>query len=206
MAFQDLRRAVEGEIFDYQTLMHHLRKHKKPRDKVTALLKEGAIVRIKKGLYIFGPDYRRQTISLEILANLIYSPSYISLEYALSKNGLIPERAYVVTSVCLQRSRIFKTPMGQFSYKKRPLAAYPTGIKQVEVPHEGSYLMAEPEKALVDLVSQVKQIKSVRKMQEYLYENMRMEQSDLKKLNKKLLNEILKSYQMPQTLVKAIYD
>lgn len=206
MAFQDLRRAVEGEIFDYQILMHHLREHKKPRDKVTALLKDGSIVRIKKGLYIFGPDYRRKAISLEILANLIYSPSYISLEYALSKYGLIPERAYVVTCICLQRSRTFKTPVGHFSYKKKPLAAYPLGINRVEIPHEGSYLMATPEKALVDLISQVKGIKSVRRMQEYLYDNMRMEQSDLKNLNKKLLNEILNSYQMPQTLVKAIYD
>ncbi|HEY5234737.1 MAG TPA: hypothetical protein VIJ14_01055 [Rhabdochlamydiaceae bacterium] len=206
MSFQELRRAVAGEIFDYQILMHYLKEYKKPRDKVTLLIKDKTIIRVKKGLYIFGPDYRRSAISQEILANLIYSPSYISLEYALSKYGLIPERAYVVTNICLHRSRTFKTTVGVFAYKTRSLSTYPLGIRRVEIPQEGSYLIADPEKALVDLISQVKGLKNVQQMKEYLYENMRMEQSDLKKLNKKLLGEILSSYHISQALIKAIYD
>ena len=201
VSFQDLRRAVEGEIFDYQMLMHYLREYKKPRDKITLLLKNHSIVRIKKGLYIFGPDYQRGAVSLEILANLTYSPSYISLEYALSKYGLIPERAYHVTSVCLNRSKAFKTPVGMFTYKKRSLSVYPVGINQVE-----NYLIAGPEKALADLIFEVKDLKDVREMKEYLYENMRMEQSNLQKLNKKLLTEITRLYNMSDILIKAIYD
>jgi hypothetical protein len=205
VSFQDLRRAVEGEIFDYQMLMHHLREYKKARDKVTLLLKNNSIIRIKKGLYIFGPVYQRSSVPQELLANIIYGPSYVSLEYALSKYGLIPERAYVVTSISLNRSKTFKTPMGVYTYKSRPLAVYPIGIKQIEIPHEGNYLIAEPEKALIDLISQ-QDIKDVHEMKEYLYENMRMEQSSLKKLKKKLLIDILHSYGMPMTLIKAVYD
>ena len=206
MSFRDLRRAVKGEIFDYQMLMHHLREYKKPRDKVTLLLKNRSIIRIKKGLYIFGPDDQRRAVSREILANLIYSPSYISFEYALSKYGLIPERAYVVTSVCLNRSRAFNTPIGTFTYKARALSAYSIGIIQVEIPSEGTYLIAGPEKALVDLVVQAKGLKSVEEMKRFLYENMRMEQADLKKMDKMLLRKILREYQASRILIQAIYD
>lgn len=206
VSFQDLRRGVEGEIFDYQMLMHHLREYKKSRDKITHLLKKGFILRIKKGLYIFGPDYQRKPVSQEVLANLIYSPSYISLEYALSKYGLIPERAYTLTSISLNRSKIFETPQGLFIYKKRSLSVYPIGIKQVEIPQEGTYLLAEPEKALVDFISQERDIKNVLEMEKYLYENMRMEQSNLKKLKKRLLSDILHLYKLPNLLIKAIYD
>jgi hypothetical protein len=206
MAFEDLRKAVQGEIFDYQVLMHHLREYKKPRDKITLLLKNQSIMRIKKGIYIFGPNYQRKAVSQEILANILYSPSYISLEYALSKYGLIPERVYAVTSICLNRSKTFKTPIGIFAYKIRDPSIYPVGIHLVEMPNEGSYLMATPEKALVDLISQAKGIRSVQEMKEHLYENLRMEPSDLKKLNRKLLIEIIDSYSMPYTLIQAIYD
>ncbi len=43
-------------------------------------------------------------------------------------------------------------------------------------------------------------------MKLYLYENMRMEQSNLRKLKKKLLGDILHLYNMPMTLIQAIYD
>ena len=45
--------------------------------------RHGGIVRVKKGLYVFGLDYRRGAWSREVLANLIYGPSYVSLDYAL---------------------------------------------------------------------------------------------------------------------------
>ena len=99
---------------------------------------------------------------------MIYSPSYISLEYALSKYSLIPERVYSITSICLNRSRTFRTPLGTFTYKKRPLAIYPIGIKRIEIPHEGNYLIAEPEKALVDFISQMGKIEDVHEMQDLL--------------------------------------
>jgi predicted transcriptional regulator of viral defense system len=204
MAFEDLRKAVQGEIFDYQMLMHHLNEYKKPRDKVTLLLKNKSIIRIKKGIYIFDPLYQRKTISQELLANVLYSPSYISLEYALSKYGLIPERVYSVTSICLNRSKTFNTPMGMFVYKKRGTSVYPLGIYRIEVPDEGCYLMATQEKALVDLISQTKDIGTISEMEAHLYENLRMEESDLRKLNKKLLGEILDSYSLPHTLISAI--
>jgi len=54
----------------------------RPRDRVTALLRDGHILRVKKGLYV--KNDRKEPFSREILANLIDGPSYLSLEYALA--------------------------------------------------------------------------------------------------------------------------
>ncbi|MBW1855256.1 MAG: hypothetical protein JRJ00_11360 [Deltaproteobacteria bacterium] len=94
-----LRRKIPQEEFDYQTLLDCLEVYARPRDKISDLLKKGIIIRVKKGLYIFGEEYRKIPYSMEILANLIYGPSYISLDYALQYYGLIPERIEAVTSV-----------------------------------------------------------------------------------------------------------
>lgn len=121
---ENIRKEIEHEEFDYQTLMDCLRGYARPRDKVSALLKKGSIIRIKKGLYIFGDLYRRRPYSREILANLIYGPSYISLDFALQHYGLIPECVEAVNSVTTGRSFRFVTPVGLFTYHKIPLAAF----------------------------------------------------------------------------------
>ena len=84
-----MRRNIGGEVFDYQVLLDVLAEYRKPRDRITRLLAGGVIVRVKKGLYCFGEPFRRESLSREYLANLIYGPSYVSLEYALSHHGLI---------------------------------------------------------------------------------------------------------------------
>ena len=122
----ELRNIIGREEFDYQALMSALSQYASPRDKVTALLRSGVIIRIKKGLYIFGRDYRREPFCRELLANLIYGPSYVSLEYALSYYGMIPERVETITSITSGRARSFVTPVGQFTY--RPTSHFSTGI------------------------------------------------------------------------------
>ena len=119
-----IRRHILHEEFDYQTLLHGLGQYSRPRDKISDLLRKGVIIRVKKGIYIFGEDYRRRPYSREILANLIYGPSYISLEYALHYFGLIPERVEAVTSVTTGRSRRYATPIGLFRYRMIPLPAF----------------------------------------------------------------------------------
>lgn len=48
-----LRRQVPHEEFDYQVLLDSLREYSRPRDKITGLLRQGHIVRVRKGLYVF---------------------------------------------------------------------------------------------------------------------------------------------------------
>ena len=51
---EDIRRTIDTDVFDYQQLMDCLVGYAKPRDKIRALLKAGDVVRVKKGLYVFG--------------------------------------------------------------------------------------------------------------------------------------------------------
>lgn len=113
---ESLRRSIPFEEFDYQTLLDSLRGYAHPRKKITTLLRKGEIIRVKKGLYLFGERHRRSPYCRELLANLIHGPSCISLEYALHYHGLTPERVETVTSVACSRSRSFDTPVGAFSY------------------------------------------------------------------------------------------
>ena len=57
-----------------------------------------------------GKKHRSELIQLEVLANLIYGPSYVSYEYALTYYGLIPERVFEVTSATTQKNKMFNTP------------------------------------------------------------------------------------------------
>jgi len=52
-----------------------------------------------------------------LVVNLLYTPSYVSFDYALSYYGLIPERVYEVTSATLHAKKIFETPLERFSYQ-----------------------------------------------------------------------------------------
>ena len=133
MEIDDLRKRVNGEEFDYQMVMDVLHDYHKPRAKIGAWLKNKTLLRVKKGLYVFGEAVAKRPYSREILANLIYGPSYISLDYALHYYGLIPERVETVTSCTLGRGRLFSTPVGRFLYRHIPKDAYAQGIDRIDL-------------------------------------------------------------------------
>src|SRR5512139_3071434 len=139
-----LRGRIEGEEFDYQVLLHSLKRYERPRDKITSLLRQNAIIRVKKGIYVFGPKFVRRPFSREILANMIYGPSCISLDFALHYHGLIPERVEAITSVTTGRGRRFHTPVGLFVYRPIPPGVFSIGIDQVQLEGGRSFLMAVP--------------------------------------------------------------
>jgi hypothetical protein len=172
-----LRMRIPGEEFDYQTLLDGLRRYASPRDAITRLLRSGAIIRVKKGLYVFGPAYARRPYSRELLANLIYGPSYVSLDYALQHHGLIPEGVCAVTSATVARARRFQNPAGLFIYRTVPLAGYWTGIDREETDEGVPALIATAEKALADKIYDDRGtgIRSLRQMRSYLLDDLRIE-------------------------------
>ena len=190
-----IRAKIHGEIFDYLVLLDALAGYRKPRDKITRLLAAGTIVRIKKGLYCFGEPFRKEHISREYLANLIYGPSYISAEYALSYYGLIPERVETITSVATRRSRDFATPVGVFSYYMLKPSRYAVGAV-FETAGKIPYLMASPEKALVDKVWSDKRFngRRISDFDDYLSDDLRIDRGDLRKLEHDRLQAIAKAY------------
>jgi len=191
-----IRRQIPHEEFDYQTLMGGLKDYARPRDKISDLIRKGTIIRVKKGLYVFGDEYRRKPYSREILANLIYGPSYISVDYALQHYGLIPERVEAVTSVTTGRSRKFSTPVGLFTYRMIPLDAFQVGMDRVEISDGRGFLMATPDKAIADklYVDRGSGIQTQKELQCYLEENLRVDQSGLRELSPDVLNAIAQRY------------
>jgi hypothetical protein len=191
-----LRKKVPGEEFDYQMLMDCLKEFARPRNKIRNLLRDESLIRVKKGLYVFGPVYARSPFSKEILANLIYGPSYISLDYALHFYGFIPESVETVTCVTSGRGRDFKTPVGRFTYHGVPRAAYPLGIDRKERDDGRAILMALPEKALADKLHADRgtAIRNQTEMRDYLVKHLRLELDSLKNLDSVLLSRIAKAY------------
>jgi len=109
------------------------------------LKKQGYIQSIKRGLYKFSDDQ----IPDLYLANKLYEPSYVSLEFALSYHRVIPETVYEITSITTKATRRFETEGKIFSYKKIKKEAF-TGYT-IEKQKEFSFRIADPEKALVDV-------------------------------------------------------
>ena len=194
--FDDLRRKLPTEEFDYQALLDTLREYDRPRDKITNLLRQGAIVRIKKGIYVFGEKYRRTPLSREVLANMIYGPSYISLDYALHYYGMIPERVESVTSVTCNRGRRFSTPVGLFIYRGISMNAYQIGIDQISLDRGRTFLMAIPEKALSDKIHDDRgtSIRTQAEMRTHLLDNLRIDPEWLKKLDAEVISIIADRY------------
>ena len=125
MYLNQLRKSAINEEIDYLFLQDKLKTYAYPRDKITSLLKSGALIGVKKGIYIFGENLALRAYCKETLANLIYGPSAISLEYALSFYGMIPERVETITSITNKRDKTFNTPVGNFTYKYINPIKYP---------------------------------------------------------------------------------
>lgn len=106
--------------------------------------KRGFLVRLKKDYYAL----KMKLPGEEVIANTLYRPSYISLEYALSRFGIIPESAYSITSVTTKATVSFFVLGREFSYHKIKKSAY-TGYAPEEVDGKTVFI-AEPEKALAD--------------------------------------------------------
>jgi len=196
MSILDIRRVIDREIFDYQALLDALKGYAHPRDKITDLIRKKLIIRIKKGLYIFGDDYRRHLYSRELLANLIYGPSYISLEYALHYHGLTPERVESLTSVTTGRSRRFLTPVGLFTYRIIPPRAYQLGMTRVEAGNKQSFLIAGPDKALADKIVADRgiAIRTQTILYEYLVHDLRIDPVVLTEMDPKRIAEFAEKY------------
>jgi len=195
-----LRNRFINEEFDHVALKAALRDYARPRDKITSLLKSGSIIRVKKGLYVFGPTLARGPVSKESLSNLIYGPSYISLEYALSYHGLIPERVEAVTNVTFKKNKTFSTPLGSFTYQHIHPDRYVFAISQISVDETHTVLMAPAEKALADklVVSRVgREVHNMRELKQYLVDELRISSLAIRDLDGKLVSRIARAYKYP---------
>jgi hypothetical protein len=182
-------------ILDYQFVMDCLRTYSSPRSKLTRLLKSESLLRIKKGLYLLGPKFRKGPYCLELLANLIYGPSYVSLEKALQFYGLIPKHVEMMTCVTAKKSKLFKTSIVDFSYLHCYPKSYAIGITTHSFSYLENPLIATPEKALTDMLTLRRgKVTSLIEMEQILLKDLRIEEEDLVRLDLKRIEQIQKAY------------
>ncbi|MEW6100882.1 MAG: type IV toxin-antitoxin system AbiEi family antitoxin domain-containing protein [Candidatus Omnitrophota bacterium] len=121
------------------------------RNQLLRWQKKGLILRLRRGVYLLNENDRKINPSRCFLANQIYGPSYISLEYAMNFYGLIPEKVADVTSVTTKKTFSLKNKLGLFIYKHIKSSGF-SGFKLLKEPNGLPCLIAVPEKAIIDFL------------------------------------------------------
>ena len=113
---------------------------------LSRMLNRGNLVALKRGLYIFTDE----EVSEFTISNLLYSPSYVSLESALNIYGIIPDIVQNVTAVTPTTTKNFNTSKGTYLYSKITSNLF-FGYTYQKIANL-YYKIAKPEKALLDYI------------------------------------------------------
>ncbi len=191
MNFKDLYKTLEKNkyyVFSHGDLLSFYPDEKKHNLKklIYRWKEKGWIYPFKRGLYelTYPKDF---TIPDMYIANKLYSPSYVSLETALSNYSIIPEVSMAVTSITTKPTRRFKNRHGLFTYRTVKPDAF-TGY-YVEKQRTFDILIAEPEKAMIDYLY----FKTYRNKR-LNFEDERLDKDVILRLNKKKLKRYAKLY------------
>ncbi|HUU05264.1 MAG TPA: hypothetical protein VMZ49_05210 [Patescibacteria group bacterium] len=146
MKYNDLLKVINGAYFSRSDLLSQGQKIFGYQ--LHLWVKKGYLLKLRNGFYAFVKD--REKIKSEEIATLLYQPSYLSLESALAWYGLIPEMVYAHISVTARINRTFTNVFGTFIYRHLKAELF-WGYTEIKTDH-GHYLLAEPEKALLDYI------------------------------------------------------
>lgn len=129
-------------------LKSELKEYRNPNAKIRRLVEEGKLIPIIRGLYETDgsiPGY--------CLASTIYSPSYLSFEFALAYYSLIPEAVYTFTSATFEKENGY------------------------------GYKIATAEKAICDQLYKISPVDNQKEFQELLFDDLRIDRDDFFALN-----------------------
>lgn len=189
----------ENMIITNDMVKNNLVNYSNKNNKISRDVKNGKLIKITRGLYETDPNTAGY-----LLASSIYGPSYLSFDFALYYYGLIPEKVLVYTNATYnkKKKKQYDTPFGTYLYRDVPKDVYPIGINLVE---EGGYLyqIATPEKALCDKLYTLSSAKNMSGLENLLFNDLRIDIEELKKLNLQDIEELSKMYH--STNVKLLY-
>jgi predicted transcriptional regulator of viral defense system len=166
----------EKKLFSFTDILQLTEEDKsKVYVELSRLVKSGIIDRIAKNWYEnpFSPP------SKEEIAMILRYPSYLSMEYALSKQDILSQTVYTLTLVTTKLPYIYKTNRAIYEYHQIKRNLF-WGYKK-----EGNVLLAEPEKALLDLIyiRYAKRRGSNINMAKSMLDDMDLEEIDFEKLH-----------------------
>ena len=177
-------------IKDIFMLRSELSKYANPDAKVKSLVKQGELIPIIKGIY----ETDKSTQG-HYLASVLYGPSYLSFEFALSYHSLIPETVYNFTSATFEKKRAkqYNTPFGVYTYRDVPSGAYPVEV-MLKIENGYSYQIATPEKAICDMLYKISPLQNLNNLKYLLFEDLRISESDFHSLDLQKMSDISQLY------------
>ena len=152
MKFQELTAIVADEpLFESGLLLAGAVDPADVRRQLSRWTRNGRIHQLRRGLYALAPPWSKTTPHPFLVANRLSPGSYVSGLSALAFAHAIPEYVAEVTSVGAGRPMLRHTPLGRFSFRciKAPLMF---GYRLVDLGQDQRAFVAEPEKALLDVV------------------------------------------------------
>jgi hypothetical protein len=152
-------------------------------------IQEGVLIPLRRDLFLIDQP-RQEPVNLFEIAPIIYGPSYISFESALSAHGWIPEAVRTTTCATVKKRNEFDTPVGVFLYSHIPVEAFSIGVEQ-QYQNQATIFIASPMKAIADMIYARK--KSWATMED-LCEDLRIEPESIKESDKKMLGELADEY------------
>ena len=207
MNYREFSKKVSNySYFNTSMLKSYSKNIKTLKNSLSLWERQGKVHQLKKGLYTLNDDERRASLPPFLISNILYTPSYVSLESALSYHGLIPERVSQVTAVSPRKTNRFQNHYGAFHYQTLKKKAF-FGYDSVQDNQNLSVLIALPEKAILD---KVYLDPLVRMEPDYFLENLRLQHYEI--LNQRRLKsfakrfESAKVFQMAQILCNLIQE
>lgn len=192
-------------IYDVQTLKKMYKNYSNINQKICLEVKQNRLIRIKRGLY--SDDLINDA---PVIANICYSPSYLSFEYALSYYGIIPEYVSTYTSAVFAKknNKTYQTTGARFEYNSIPDEAFSEGITFLKNDRGIRYKIATKEKAICDKLYLLPSIRSIKDLKEILYKDLRIDFNELAKLDFGFIKEIFRKYHSNtlNTFVKYIEE
>lgn len=110
---------------------------------------KGYIVKLRNKWYCL-PDFLKKENYNWIIANLIHTPSYISLESALDYYGVIPEGVFMTTSVSSNRSLRIEVKNHHYVYSSIKTDLYFAYKLIPSLDSDRKIRIADLEKAIID--------------------------------------------------------
>ncbi|MFA5828887.1 MAG: hypothetical protein WC843_00100 [Candidatus Gracilibacteria bacterium] len=157
------------------------------RIQLSRLSKSRKLIRLKQNRYTF-PDAHP---NVYVIAQEMVSPSYHSMESALSLYGIIPEGTVAYTLITSKKTQKYSNEFGTFNYRHLP----PSLFFGVEKRADGAF-MATPEKALLDYFY----LNSVKFKPDFaLWQAERLD--ELKTLDFKVMKQWAKKYGMKKLTI-----
>jgi len=161
----DVRKITDYSLSTTRVMLHRL-------------VERGEIIRLEKGVYCVDAD----RIDFRAYACERYAPSYISFETALSIHDILSQKTFHITLATTNRTKRKSVLEQEMNYHHIDTRRY-WGYKRA-----GGYLLAEPEKAFLDL----------------LYLSLRgwatcdIQEMNLSLLNKAVLRKYAKKFDFPE--------